>query len=277
MAQSLLESKHSSEELVIPSSLNFIAPTVVDGLIRVGPTNDGGYVIPEFLIEEADFLVSFGLDEDWSFDEHFKKLNPRIRIHAYDHTISERLLLRRLLGSIARTCLGKSSLKNVSRRFRLLKSYSAFFSNSGKHFQERVYSRPDLSYDTTLDKVFARANSERVFLKIDIEGSEYRIIDDILKFADRIVGMVIEFHDTEPLRSVFATSIRRLQADFEIVHLHANNCSGIGRDQLPEVLEITFIKKSRCQNDMKRTSLPIPLIDSPNNSSVDDYRMKFIF
>lgn len=276
MTDSLKESSLASGELIIPSSLNFLAPTIIDGLIRVGQTNDGGYVIPECLIKETDVLVSLGVSDDWSFDEHFKKLNPIIQIHAYDHTISRIVFVKRLVFSIGKLCVGKSSLDHTRARLRLLKSYGTFFTGAVRHYQERVHNRHDLSYDVTLDKIFSRTNSDRVFLKIDIEGSEYAIIDDILRMSGRIVGMVIEFHDTDPLRKVFAASVKRLQERFEVVHLHANNWSGIAQDGLPDVLELTFIPKTRCQNHKKRTSLPIRQVDAPNNPTVADYKMTFI-
>ena len=37
-------------------------------LIRLGQSNDGGYNIPQKMLEEAKILFSFGLDEDWSFE-----------------------------------------------------------------------------------------------------------------------------------------------------------------------------------------------------------------
>ena len=49
--------------------------------------------------------------------------------------------------------------------------------------------------ESDLDKVFSRINNqEEVVLKSDIEGSEYEIIDQILKYSDRIKMSIIEFH-----------------------------------------------------------------------------------
>jgi hypothetical protein len=129
----------------------------------------------------------------------------------------------------------------------------------------------------TLDTVFERTTSERIFLKIDIEGSEYRIIDDILRYANRIAGIVIEFHDTDPLREVFETSVKKLQGRFEIAHLHMNNWGGIGRDGLPEVLELTLVKKAGTGIGKRRTTLPIFSVDSPNIPRMKDYAIEFAF
>jgi len=168
-------------------------------------------------------------------------------------------------------------MREFFRRVRVLQSYNAFFRGSVKHFQERIYNRVDLPVDVTLEKVFERIDSNKVFLKIDIEGCEYRIIEDIGRFAGRISGMVIEFHDIGPLRLVFNAAIARLQNFFEIVHLHANNYGGLAADGVPEVLEVTFAKKPLQGPAKRRTELPLPGSDAPNDARRADYKMRFCF
>ena len=51
------------------------------------------------------------------------------------------------------------------------------------------------SIDTDIDKVFSRIdNNENVIIKCDIEGSEYDIIDQILKYSEKIDMLIFEFH-----------------------------------------------------------------------------------
>ena len=264
-----------SPELMIPAELNFIAPIVVDDLIRVGGPHDGGYVLPKSVIAETEFLVSLGINDDWSFDEQFRRLKSGIPIHAYDYSISKKLLMKRTLETALRACLGKAPIDEVRRGFRAVQSYGSFFRGSIRHFKERVFNRADGPLDVTLDIVLGRTKSDRVFLKIDIEGDEYRIIDPILEASGQIVGMAIEFHNTDPLRMVFVSSVRRLQEHFEIVHLHANNYLGIAADGVPEAIEITFVRKSGRRSSERRTSLPIPEVDSSNNPARPDYRLRF--
>jgi hypothetical protein len=261
--------------LVIPASANFLAPTIVDDLVRIGKPNDGGYLIPKSAVLDTDFVISLGLSEDWSFDEQFKKLNPRIHIHAYDHSVSRKLFRRYLFGVTKRFCKGRVSLDEVKKRFRVCRAYNAFFRGTVKHFEEHVSDRVELPFEVTLDRVFERVNSSNIFLKVDIECAEYRIMNDILKFANRIVAMAIEFHNTGPLRSVFCASVKKLQERFEIVHLHANNFGGVASDGLPEALEITFLKRSKCEGGQKRMVLPISLLDSPCNPGAPEYRLTF--
>lgn len=264
-------------ECTIPREMNFIAPIAVDDMIRIGREHDGGYVVPRLAAKQADFLASFGLSEDWSFDEHFRDLNPSAQIHAYDHSISRKLFARRLQNTLARVCIGKSSIRQLRDRARILRSYDEFFQGQVKHFEERVFNRIDAPFDVTLNEVFQRTASEKSFLKIDIEGCEYRITDDLLRLSDRIIAMVVEYHDTDPLRQLFSASVRKLQDRFEIVHLHANNYRGVAIDGLPEILELTFVNKSALlSGGSKRTTLPLPLVDSPNNPNIPDYSLRFI-
>ena len=48
-----------------------------------------------------------------------------------------------------------------------------------------------------MTSIFERIKSNKIFLKIDIEGSEYRILDDLIRYQDLIKGLVIEFHNID--------------------------------------------------------------------------------
>lgn len=270
-----VETPNGAHELLIPEELNFLAPLVVTDLIRIGRENDGGYGVPESLIREAEILVSMGINDDWSFEQECRTINPGLPVHAYDFTISRKVFVKRLQSAIIGVCLGRRPLRVLHSRWRLLKSYDSFFRGPVKHFEERIYNRIDLPFDITLSRVFERADSNKILLKVDIEGCEYRIIDAMAEFADRIVGLIVEFHDTDPLRSVFVDAIRKLQRHFEIVHVHANNAAGIAGDQLPELLEVTFVRRTRPKTLQRRTVLPLDGVDAPNIPDLPNYVMRF--
>ena len=169
---------------------------------------------------------------------------------------------------------GKMSHNEVHARFRLWRNYRSFFKLHARHFQEKIVATKHKRHEATLKDVFSRCSIEPVFLKIDIEGSEYQIIEDILLFAHRIVALVIEFHDTEN-RDRFCRAVKRLQSRFEIVHLHGNNCAPRATDGLPQVIELTLISHNSHQIGVKRAMLPIENLDSPNHEGWPDYLLQF--
>jgi FkbM family methyltransferase len=259
----------------LSDELQVLAPIPMKDLVRIGNKGDGGYVIPMSSVQEADFLISMGVNTDWSFDEHFLAVNPNIHIHAYDHTISGKQFKKNIKKPLFRLLYGKSSIKEVLYHYSLYRSYKNFFRDKVIHFQERIHNRIDHPFDATLDVVMGRAKGKSIVLKVDIEGSEYRVIDDILRHSDKVSALVIEFHHTEPYRSLFLESIAKLKQRYDLVHIHGNNYDFVAADGLPEVLEITFVKNAKDSGSEKRKSFPIDGLDYPNNVEKEDFRFSF--
>ena len=84
-----------------------LKPIHVTDLIRVGRDNDGGYVIPKSILLKSESLLSYGINKDWSFEKDFNSINPKSKIHCYDHTLSFFSLIiytfKSFLGIIIRT------------------------------------------------------------------------------------------------------------------------------------------------------------------------------
>jgi hypothetical protein len=47
----------ATEMVHVPSSLWWLAPIEVEGLISVGSNSDGGYVLPGSLLRDADVMI----------------------------------------------------------------------------------------------------------------------------------------------------------------------------------------------------------------------------
>jgi len=88
----------SMKKAVLPCWFN---PYRCDDLIRLGRNFDGGYLVSRQDILASDILVSMGINDDWSFEKDFIKLNA-CGLYAYDASVSGKFFLNRLLKSIRR-------------------------------------------------------------------------------------------------------------------------------------------------------------------------------
>ena len=126
------------------------------------------------------------------------------------------------------------------------------------------------NYNCSLETVFEKTTSKNIFFKIDIEGSEYRILDTLIKNQSRVNGLVIEFHDCD----IHLDKIKQFIKLFKLnlVHIHGNNFSKIRTDdQLPLILELTFSKHAELTDT---TQLPHEL-DMPNAIGSPEIQLSF--
>ena len=50
-------------------------PEKETNFVRLGRNNDGGYIVPVDAAKDSNLLLSFGLDDDWSFEKDFYEIN----------------------------------------------------------------------------------------------------------------------------------------------------------------------------------------------------------
>lgn len=249
-------------------------------LVRLGQVRDGGYVVPTACIENADFLLSFGLSANWEFEKSFRRARAesgrQLQIHAYDHTVNARRLLLYRLKSLIH--LGATRDGKYWRAFRMAGGYGKFFDKErATHFEEMVSWR-DGPQESSIGTIMGRIDSSRrIFLSMDIEGHEYRVARDLIRYADRFVGLGIEFHDLDILRTNFGEIHEGLSRNFAVAHLHINNVMGLGPDGFPNVLEITYIHRSLLKGDpaMSTSSYPLNGLDMANVLDRPDYQVVF--
>ena len=121
-----------------------------------------------------------------------------------------------------------------------------------------------------MENVFRDLASRRLFLKIDIEGSEYRCLSAIIENQERIFGLAIEFHDVDLHLDKINTFIEKL--DLSLIHVHANNSSPVTSLGIPLVLELSFSRN--CISSPRETSLPHKL-DEPNDPRKPEISISF--
>jgi hypothetical protein len=258
-----------------PIQLSDFHPVACEQLARIGNTNDGGYVVPLGAVSAADALLSFGLSHDWTFERDFKKHNADAVIHCYDHTVSLRTAFEYSVGQLLRFVL-QFRTRALRNAFTWI-DYLFFFRGDKIHFRQKIW-RDNQDHSATVDDAFGRLPAgRRVFVKIDIEGSEYRILDDVIRHSQNIVSIAIEFHDVDILSERFNSLVEKIKRDFYIVHIHGNNMGGTTPFGFPSAAEITFLNKRFFSSPPPPSQLkyPLPQLDQPNNPRLPEFTFEF--
>jgi hypothetical protein len=246
----------------------FLKPQQSDRLIRIGRNFDGGYLIDERDLDKTRLLISLGVNEDWSFEKQFTARH-RIPLYAYDATLNLKYLVRRAWRSILRL-----NPIYIARSLSALLDYPIFFSGRNKHIPKYVGLRT-AGY-TTLTAVIEEVTKATdvdngIFLKIDIEGWEYRLLDEVVAIADKVTGLAIELHDVDLHLDKLEKFIEAFP--LKLVHLHVNNYSPINANSIPLAIECTFT--SSPASERTETKLPHPL-DMPNKRNREEYMTAFL-
>lgn len=224
---------------------------------RIGRNNDGGYVIA-LLPETYDLFISGGISNDISFENHLLELYPELTCYAFDGTVSQ--------------------LPSNSNSSRL-------------HFIKKNLGNTNNEHLTDLNETMEPCNT--IFMKIDIEGHEFRLMPTIIQrnAMHKIKQLVIEIHSPADIQlfpdyfkglgdvkneHMFAL-FTELNKTHTLVHFHANNgCNlqNIDGIALPHVFELTYIRNDFITEKIKnRETLPTSL-DIKNALSKPDYELK---
>ena len=155
----------------------------------------------------------------------------------------------------------------VGRSFN--KFVSSFFSSSRiKHFRKFVGLNTEHNLHCTFEYAFNKIRTDNVFIKIDVEGSEYRFLDSIIENQKQISGLIIEFHNCDIHLQAIEQFI--IAIDLNLVHIHANNYAPLRLDDcLPLVLELTFSKYGAADY----TPILPHKLDMPNNKNKSEIQI----
>ena len=206
---------------------SLLKPKKTYKLERVGRDNDGGYLVGANSIKGAKNLVSFGIHDDWSFEKKFSELNSDVRVFCYDDQTSVKFLIKKILNNLFFFLFNLELRKLKTSIIKLFE-----FMQISKKIK---FTKQRINYDD-LGKI--THNLEKIFLKIDIEGSEYRIFEDLLKIQDKIVGLVIEFHDIDLHMDKIINFINTTK--LKLIHIHPNNYCSLDRFGNPTTVEVSF-------------------------------------
>jgi hypothetical protein len=242
-------------------------------LIRIGPKTDGGYIVDKRIFNKTDTLITCGLNDDWEFEKSFLKKNKNSKIFAYDHTVTKEFWLSRFKKDIVSLLLLKKlKIDKILDVFKYI-DYRLFFRNNKKHFEKKIVFREKSNEETTIPKILN--NHNKVVLKVDIEGDEYKILNDIKKNSKRIFFLLIEFHNVHKNLTKIRNFIRK--SDLKIIHIHANNYGGIDKNGIPKVIELSMLnsKKIEMNRILSKRKYPIIDLDYKNFKRREDIKIEF--
>jgi hypothetical protein len=220
-------------------------------LIRIGSTNDGGYLVPNIL-NNITACLSPGVGHTSSFEDNLLKLG--IKSYLLDHTID------------------KDS--NIVKGFDFTKKKLNNYSDANNISLEEFYKSK-------------LKEKDRPILQMDIEGDEYV---NILCTNDEILNkfeiMIIEFHYLEKVANeevykLYKKTLKKILNNFDVCHIHPNNGPRTFKItkklKIPQILEVTFLNKRHSKYKKIVSSLPHPLDSKCDKSKPELVLDKFFF
>jgi hypothetical protein len=212
-----------------------------DKKFRLGNNGDGGYVIGE-LSGDYDLYISAGICYEESFSRDFikkYKLNKN-NSYGFDGTIKE---------------------------------YPVEYTKDITFVKKNI---SDINDDNNTNLSFFTEKYENIFLKMDIEGGEYKwllVLDELI--LNKFKQIAIEFHGitnddwgckyTDKMKC-----LEKLTKTHYLIHAHGNNCGPV-INNIPDVIELTFINKNYFDFIPQLNTHPLPILnlDFPNDCPVD--------
>ena len=221
--------------------------------IRVGKNFDGGYVIAS-LPGKYDLLISGGISDDISFEDHFCQIYPDLTCYAFDGTV---------------TNFPETENKNI-------------------HLIKKNLANSNDDKNTNLSEYMN--NYYNIFMKIDIEGHEFRVMPSIIEnnLILKVKQLVIEIHspaDIEAFPDYFKglqdinnqhmfNLFNNLNKTHTLIHFHGNNAcriQNIDGIKLPHVFELTYIRNDFVDQKIRNSDKIPGKLDMPNICDKPEY------
>ena len=261
-----------------------IRPLLFSNLIRVGNHFDGGYVVPEEALNSCKFLLSLGINDDISFDLQFSQTNKDMCCIGVDYTVTPVFLRKRrvqaVVKSVINALLDKKKHQIYTTKAKNIKKFREFFSGNNRFLPLEV-SDNSSSGKITISELVNKCNSDSsldIFLKMDIEGAEYKVTEDIINNVERIGYIACEYHHIAENPERFNKTINKLSEHFYLAHIHGNNHGAYSTElDFPDTVELTWVNKNLVplEPTLSDNSYPISNLDNPCNHKKPDYKIIF--
>lgn len=261
-----------------------IRPHIFSNLVRIGNRYDGGYVVPADALKSCKFLLSLGINDDISFDLHFSKTNQDICCIGVDYTVTPVFLKKRRVQSVVKSFinafLNKKKHQIYKTKAKNIKKFTEFFSGNNMFLPLEVSDNSSNGRITISDlvKKCNNGSSLDIFLKMDIEGAEYKVTEDIVNNIERIGYIACEYHHIAEYPERFNETINKLSEHFYLAHIHGNNHGTYSTKlDFPDTVELTWVSKGLVTvlPSLSDNSYPISNLDNPCNYKKPDYKIVF--
>lgn len=220
-----------------------------DEKVRLGPLEDGGYVVNSTILDKSTALFTYGVGHDIRFEEDYIRLykNP---VYLYDHTIGQP---------------------------------NGWYIGEGMHFFAEGLGYKESCKDFTSH--YNELNlKDSVVLKIDIEGGEYDYFEEVSlpQISKATTGILLEVHwlSEEVYRKKFESILDKILEYYTITHVHGNSW-GVLVDyegiKFPETIELTLVNnKHITYKQLDNTTYPIENLDYSNRPNYPDVDLSFL-
>ena len=257
----LMQENSSVKESIIYKKTNelksLLSPKKVLGfeLIRVGKKNDGGYVmLNNDFFKSSPIAYSFGISNDTSWDLAIANLGKDI--YMYDHTID------------------KLPTNNPKFNFFKIGLTGSLVSSNLKTIEELLIMNN-------------HQDETNLLMKMDIEDCEWDVFNTVSSdILNQFSQIVLEFHNLSPFLdnakyNIVVNVLKKLNLTHQSVHIHANTDLSVPHIMLdmvlPELLEVTFVRRKDIVNSLKENDqiYPLDIDESTFQNNPDLFLGKF--
>jgi hypothetical protein len=189
---------------------------------------DGGYIVPDVLLDAISVIYNYGIGDDASFELDFLTLYPDKVVRSFDHTIQTH----------------PSPAPGIV-------------------FYKEGLSSGVTKNTSTFENHLIKCGDENklVLLKLDVEGAEYDYIKsaDINVLRKSVGGIILELHWLDDNLDDALRILGKLRQHFKCVHWHNNNWGSIfseGSLFFPTVVELTMVNSEKFDLNPSQNELP---------------------
>lgn len=203
---------------------------------RFGKHNDGGYILYSDILHSTEYVYSFGVSYDISFETDLLK-HKQIDIFMYDGTVNHEFK--------------QPNLKFINHNI------------SSDYFINELIKNNHLS-------------CKNLLLKCDIEGAEFELIENLPEqVLQNFSQICIEVHNINEKIEESYDLFFKINKFFTLFHIHGNNWAPLIQG-IPNVLELSYLRNDLLKNkNILANELPDPILDSPNKEDVLDYKLNW--